>query len=293
MVLRLRTLNVEAGQELTTAFGHTGRISTIENILAVMTGGYQICIPQQGQVMRDGGLRQIKMRDNVAFVHLPLLQERKDALARLVRHRFCELVQITTRLPHSASALKARHTDSRWPGVGANTFELSTPLLDYGRADAFLLTLYAHVSYSICPIGHPAARTGHLLQSAHLINALGSQFRREISKGILHAGADGYDRVWLFLVQVFLLLQSPGPLSPLIRCYLAPDPYSENLLLLRATDQSPSPQTTTTGWLQISEAIFHVFVCHFTAVAECAGRKIEILQPFSEVAVATVIPYVQ
>jgi hypothetical protein len=62
---------------------------------------------------------------------------------------------------------------------------------------------------------------------------------------------------------------------------------------LRATDQSPRPETTPTGRLHISKAIFHVVVCHFTAVAECAWRKIKILKPFSQVAVAPVTPYVQ
>ena len=60
---------------------------------------------------------------------------------------------------------------------------------------------------------------------------------------------------------------------------------------LRATDQSPSPETTTTSRLHISKAIFHVVVCHFTAVAECAGRKIKVLEPLSKVAICAVIPY--
>lgn len=64
-------------------------------------------------------------------------------------------------------------------------------------------------------------------------------------------------------------------------------------LFLWATDQSPSPKAATTCRLQISEAIFHVVICHFTAIAEGAGRKIKILEPFSEIAVAAVIPYVQ
>ena len=47
--------------------------------------------------------------------------------------------------------------------------------------------------------------------------------------------------------------------------------YCEGSSLLRATNQSASPQTTATRRLQISEAIFHIVVCHFTAITECAG----------------------
>lgn len=62
---------------------------------------------------------------------------------------------------------------------------------------------------------------------------------------------------------------------------------------LWTTNQPTRPQTATASWLDISETILHVFVRHFTAVTECTGRKIKILEPSSQLLVVVIISDLQ
>lgn len=58
----------------------------------------------------------------------------------------------------------------------------------------------------------------------------------------------------------------------------------------RAANQSLSPQATAASWVNISETIFHVFKCHFTAIAEGARREVEVLEAFSQRVVTFFVP---
>ena len=63
--------------------------------------------------------------------------------------------------------------------------------------------------------------------------------------------------------------------------------------MLRAADQSLSPQAATAGRLGVAEAILPIFKGHLTTIANGAGGKVEILQAFSECTIVWVVPDTQ
>ncbi len=58
----------------------------------------------------------------------------------------------------------------------------------------------------------------------------------------------------------------------------------------RALNNSLRPKTSAAGGLDVAEAVFEIFVCHFATVAEDAGREVEVLQAFAEFEILRAVP---
>ena len=69
-----------------------------------------------------------------------------------------------------------------------------------------------------------------------------------------------------------------------------PAEAEQTCLSLWTTDEASGPETAATSRLDISKAIFQILIRHLTTVAKSAGRKIEILEAFSQFSVAGLIP---
>ena len=85
----------ETPENFTTAFSDAGRIRPVENLLPGTARQHQVGLAQQSEMVRYRRLSHDEVFLQFTHTHLARLQERQDALARLVSHHFDKVVEVT------------------------------------------------------------------------------------------------------------------------------------------------------------------------------------------------------
>jgi hypothetical protein len=162
----------EPRQDFVAAFRHAGRVQVVERLTPVVAQDDQVGAPQDGQVMRNRGLGQDEVLSELTDTHLTVAQQRQDTLARLVRHRLQESVEVTTRYFAHERYPTIYEAKQPIPSVGLNDEARHN-----GRAGECLLLQTTGASMSLLTI---STLTLLIFAAAALYASVG------------HAGASGY-----------------------------------------------------------------------------------------------------